>query len=202
MYTISDQDDSGAWIRRSFPSIFYICSPGNFDKATWTGFSTDWPGADPETISREWLARNIQQGHGPLGAVYPDIAYGLEGDTPSFLSLIPNGLNDPEHPNYGGWGGRYELYTPKFEDENWQPSYSYTVRPVPESRPLWTNAVDSYTPPDGSRPPVRLASSRRYTSPSRPRSGGGATRFRMILPHGCAGQASHFHSATIRRSWF
>jgi hypothetical protein len=162
VYTISDQDDSGAWIRRSFPSVFYICSPGNFDKATWTGFSTGWPGADSEVISREWLARNIQQGHGPLGAAYPDIAYGMEGDTPSYLALIPNGLNDPEHPNYGGWGGRYELYQPTFEDANWQPSYSYTVRPVPETRPLWTNAVDTYTPlgwkppadAPGMRPPV------------------------------------------------
>jgi hypothetical protein len=31
----------------------------------------------------------------------------MEGDTPSFLHLIPNGLNDPEHPEQGGWGGRY-----------------------------------------------------------------------------------------------
>ena len=34
---------------------------------------------------------NIQQGHGPLGAAYPDVAWGMEGDTPAFLSLIPNG---------------------------------------------------------------------------------------------------------------
>jgi hypothetical protein len=146
VYTISDQDDSGAWIRSNFPDVFYICSPGNFDKATWPGFSNAWPGANNEVISNEWLARNIQQGHGPLGAAYPDIAYGMEGDTPSYLSLIPNGLNDPEHPNYGGWGGRYELYKPEFTDGNWKPSYSYTVRPVPETRPLWTTAVDTYTP--------------------------------------------------------
>jgi len=25
----------------------------------------------------------------------------MEGDTPSFLNLISNGLNDPEHPDYG-----------------------------------------------------------------------------------------------------
>lgn len=40
----------------------------------------------------------------------------------SYMSLIPNGLNDREHPNYGGWGGRYELYTPKFEDTDWRPT--------------------------------------------------------------------------------
>lgn len=33
----------------------------------------------------------------------------MEGDTPSFLGLIPNGLNAPEHPEWGGWGGRYIL---------------------------------------------------------------------------------------------
>jgi hypothetical protein len=32
----------------------------------------------------------------------------MEGDTPSFLYLVPNGLNAPEHPEWGGWGGRYE----------------------------------------------------------------------------------------------
>ncbi len=31
----------------------------------------------------------------------------MEGDTPTFLYLIPNGLNVPEEPKYGGWGGRY-----------------------------------------------------------------------------------------------
>lgn len=31
----------------------------------------------------------------------------MEGDTPSFLGLLPNGLNEPEHPEWGGWGGRY-----------------------------------------------------------------------------------------------
>ncbi|KAK7051740.1 hypothetical protein R3P38DRAFT_1629015 [Favolaschia claudopus] len=33
----------------------------------------------------------------------------MEGDTPSFLGLLPNGLNAPEHPEWGGWGGRYIL---------------------------------------------------------------------------------------------
>ena len=38
VYTISDQDDSGPWIRKNFPSVFYIVSPGyNYDLATWKG---------------------------------------------------------------------------------------------------------------------------------------------------------------------
>jgi hypothetical protein len=33
--------------------------------------------------------------------------YIIEGDTPSFLYLIQNGLGVPEQPSYGSWGGRY-----------------------------------------------------------------------------------------------
>jgi hypothetical protein len=47
-----------------------------------------------------------------MGLVYPDVAYGMEGDMPAFLGLIANGMNDPSHPSYGGWGGRFALYTP------------------------------------------------------------------------------------------
>ena len=31
VYSISDQDDAGAWIRREFPDLFYIVSPSNQD---------------------------------------------------------------------------------------------------------------------------------------------------------------------------
>jgi hypothetical protein len=31
----------------------------------------------------------------------------MEGDSPSFLGLITNGLNNPARPEWGGWGGRY-----------------------------------------------------------------------------------------------
>ena len=30
-----------------------------------------------------------------------------EGDTPSFLYLVQNGLSDPMHPDWGSWGGRF-----------------------------------------------------------------------------------------------
>ena len=103
VYTISDQDDSGPWIRKNFPSVFYVVTPGyNYTKATWLGITMGLPGSNAEVVSTDWLAKNIQQGHGPLGAAYPDVAYGMEGDTPAFLNLISNGLNDSEHPNFGG----------------------------------------------------------------------------------------------------
>lgn len=144
VYTISDQDDSGAWIRRSFPDLFYVVSPGGYGAGTWTGINTLIDGADNETISNGWLREHIQEGHGPLGAIYPDVAYGMEGDTPSWLSLVPNGLSVPEHPDWGGWGGRYELYTPPIATMD--PSGFSNVPIEPESRPIWTNAIDSYTP--------------------------------------------------------
>lgn len=149
VYTISDQDDSGPWIRENFPSIFFVVTPGyNYGNATWRGIASNSPGSDTESVSNDWLANHIQQGHGPLGAAYPDVAYGMEGDTPAYLSLINNGLNNPEHPNFGGWGGRYELYLPEFKDSNTgtfrRPNWP---EDKPETRPIWTNASDSIVSP-------------------------------------------------------
>ncbi len=144
VYTISDQDDSGIWIRNTFPDVFYIVSPGdNYGDATWTGINTFVKGIDNSEISNEWIAENIQQNHGPLGAEYPDVAWGVEGDTPAFLSLIPNGLNYAEHPEWGAWGGRYEHYKPDFSKTKEGGSI---VRIAPETRPIWTNANDAFTP--------------------------------------------------------
>ena len=145
IYTISDQDDSGPWIRNTFPSIFFVVTPGyNYGNATWRGIASNSPGSDLESVSKDWLANHIQQGHGPLGAAYPDVAYGMEGDTPAYLGLINNGLNDPERPNFGGWGGRYELYLPEFTDSNigaWP--RPHWPKDKPETRAIWTNATDS-----------------------------------------------------------
>lgn len=144
VYTISDQDDSGIWLRNNFPDLFYIVSPGDdYGTATWSTINSTIKGLSNKEISNGWLARHIQQGHGPLGAVYPDVAWGMEGDTPSFLSLIPNGLNNPEHPDWGGWGGRYELYQPDFTKLKKGVS---GLPLVAETRAIWTDAADNYTP--------------------------------------------------------
>ena len=47
----------------------------------------------------------------------------------------------PEKPNWGGWGGRYELYTPVYcpGGEN-----IGNVPDEPETRPIWTNASDTF----------------------------------------------------------
>lgn len=116
VYSISDQDDAGPWIRREFPNLFYIVQPstptgGEYYYATWTGISGDayyrnCAGADFTTVTNEWLDANIRA-KGPLGKLYPRFAFIMEGDTPSFLDLIDNGLNAFRRPDWGGWGGRY-----------------------------------------------------------------------------------------------
>lgn len=81
--------------------------------AAWTGISGDkyygfdQGGPDFSKLTKEWFKENVQIG--PLGAAYPDYLFIPEGDTPTFLYLIQNGLGDPEHPDYGSWGGRYNL---------------------------------------------------------------------------------------------
>lgn len=52
------------------------------------------------------VKRDIQTGHGPLCAEY---TIQKEGDTPTFTHLIPNGLNVPMRPAWGGWSGRYSF---------------------------------------------------------------------------------------------
>jgi len=148
VYTISDQDDSGPWIRKEFPELFYIVSPGfsaggAYHYATWSGISGDFfharcAGPDFRLVSNEWLHANIQR-KGPLGKEYPNWDYLMEGDTPSFLNLINNGLSNPEHPEWGGWGGRYEFYTPR--TRRW---FLY-----PETRPFWSDAEDEVMGVDG-----------------------------------------------------
>jgi hypothetical protein len=133
VYTISDQDNSGRWMRITFPNLFYIVSPSEvghheYYKATWTGISGDrqyknGPFHKFELVDNPWLEQNIIKGHGPLGALYPKLKYIMEGDTPSFIGLISNGLGSRKSPSYGGWGGRYVL-----------------CQTYAETRPIWTNA--------------------------------------------------------------
>ncbi|HLL65764.1 MAG TPA: nucleoside hydrolase-like domain-containing protein [Micromonosporaceae bacterium] len=113
VYTISDQDDAGPWLRQNFPGLSYIVSPGtNYGGATWSGISGDvfyanGPRYMFDMVQNPWITTNIIRNHGPLGALYPPVKYIMEGDTPSFLGLVNNGLGWATSPSYGGWGGRY-----------------------------------------------------------------------------------------------
>jgi hypothetical protein len=156
VYAISDQDDAGPWIRREFPALRFVVTPSTQDGeqyyfATWTGISGDRfyrnaPGADFTTFSDEWVNANVR-GKGPLGKLYPFPCCIHEGDTPSFLGLIDNGLASAMSPAYGGWGGRYV----------WR-------QPSGETRPFWTQGGDSYPGRDSSRDTVVGIDAKTYTS--------------------------------------
>lgn len=136
VYSISDQDDAGPWIRREFPQLPYIVKPSransdDYYAATWTGISGDvyyrnGDGADASLVTNEWLDKNIRA-KGPLGKVYPRFLFIMEGDTPSFLGLIDNGLNAYRRPDWGGWGGRY-VY----------------LQPYGENHPIWSQGGDEF----------------------------------------------------------
>ena len=142
VYAISDQDDAGRWLRTTFPQLFYVVSPTTVDgdeyhTATWSGISGDryfrnGPFEHFELVDVPWLTANIREGHGPLGALYPQPIYLMEGDTPSYLGLIANGLCSDASPAWGGWGGRYTLR-----------------QSLGETRPIWTNSRDTVRTSDG-----------------------------------------------------
>ena len=101
------QDGSGQWLLDNFPNLFMIVS-----QKTYHGMF-----AHKSPIGNlEWVNANIREGHGPLGAIYPQSGFypknpGMqEGDTPSFLYLVSavQGLNDPEKPDQESWGGQYK----------------------------------------------------------------------------------------------
>jgi len=121
-YAIADQDRSNktsfetsshAWMRRNFSDdLLFIWE----DSAWWYQVSAAKRGLWPE------YEAHIQH-HGYLGKQYPKYRYGVEGDTPSFLHITPNGLNNPDEPIQAGWGGYSEWGLG--EDKN---GYSYVNR--------------------------------------------------------------------------
>jgi hypothetical protein len=108
IYTITDQDmaynnrmnraySSHMWLRQDFADNL----PFIWDEGTWQ--------EQCELGKRHWQQHKDHiQGRGMLGSEYPTYKWGVEGDTPSFLYLMPNGLNDPEDPRQAGWAGYHE----------------------------------------------------------------------------------------------
>ena len=106
VYAITDQDrgqkttfeiSSHQWMRLEFADdLFFI-----WDECAWK--------YQNGTGKNNWseYATHIQN-HGNLGSQYPKYVWGVEGDTPSFLHIMPNGLNNPDIPNQAGWGGYSE----------------------------------------------------------------------------------------------
>ncbi|KAL1859036.1 hypothetical protein Daus18300_009674 [Diaporthe australafricana] len=154
LYAISDQDDTGAWIRARYPDMFYIVSIHAFNEysaATWPGINVAVCACVAnETVSNPWLDANIRLG--PLGSVYPQIDFGMEGDTPSFLWLVQNGLVYRDRIDWGTWGGRYNLP---------QAPSDYTGQSTTKT---FVNTIDSAIGADGNTWETNQASIWRWRS--------------------------------------
>lgn len=107
-YAITDQDrsykggtpyniSSHQWMRKEFENDLMFL----WDECAWK--------YQNGTGKKNWdeYALHIQN-HGNLGKVYPKYKFGVEGDTPSFLYVMPNGLNNPLVPGQVSWGGYFE----------------------------------------------------------------------------------------------
>ncbi len=112
VHAVYDQDAAGPWIRREFPEVYFILRSH--------GVRGMYRAGDTTLVSSAWVAEHIHASGAALGRLYPDYRGGdiwagrlgpvrgiKEGDTPSFLHLIPNGLNPASAPEWGGWGGRF-----------------------------------------------------------------------------------------------
>jgi len=117
VHDIADQDSLFPHIKANHPGLFYILNRASLQEdkrnAVFRGMYLD---GNEQVTSLDWLNENIIEHHGPLGALYPQKTWTApnpfgamkEGDTPSWFYFLPTGLNVPEHPEYGGWGGRFE----------------------------------------------------------------------------------------------
>ena len=155
---------------------------------TWTGISGDRfyknaPGADFTTFTDEWVNANVRS-KGPLGKHYPLPCCIHEGDTPSFLGLINNGLASFMSPTYGGWGGRYV----------WRTYYG-------ETRPSWTQGGDSYPGRDNSKDTVdRHRRQHLYLGPGDDLALANGVSTRLRCAHGLDDQPGHETPITILKS--
>ncbi|MGB2566969.1 nucleoside hydrolase-like domain-containing protein [Micromonospora citrea] len=105
IYCIWYQDGGGQWIEDNIPGA-KIYEAYKWDNV-WDYQSLSGPSPDhvKAYMTQSWLDTNVKRGHGPLGAAVPQ-TYVSEGDTPSFLPQIDNGLTQYADYTLGGWGGR------------------------------------------------------------------------------------------------
>lgn len=121
LYCIWYQDATGKWIETNIPEAkIYEAGSPNKDggwRTVWDYFNVPgyykperkMPSGIPvetqQYMNKAWLAENVKTNHGALGAAYTQ-PWTSEGDSPSFMPLVDNGLEQHEDYTLGGWGGR------------------------------------------------------------------------------------------------
>ena len=168
VYEDYGQDDAGAWICHNFPEIpwirsldqvFGLMGPGpphippgrsltNREPYVWQPY--------PPTDEGEhlWMKAHIQHDHGPLGALYPDrterdgrFRYLEGGNTSTWIGLVNKGLYDPEHVEWGGWGGRYQTRMIQIPAGQGRVRYGAGEKPY-EPFAMHPDASDKWTDPE------------------------------------------------------
>src|SRR5690606_8059533 len=94
--TISYAKSSHQWMREFGKDLMFCWDECAWKHQNHTGRS-NW----------DQYAVHIQK-HGSLGDLYPKPKWGVEGDTPSFIHIMPNGLSDPDISPQVSWSGYFE----------------------------------------------------------------------------------------------
>ena len=127
----SNPKESGWWILRNFPDVFMILS---YQFMAINGQHGPHPYTDHPLFSQQWLDTNVLNGHGPLGARYPQGRF-AEGNAISFLYFVNPRLGTVNNPFMGSWGGRYNngisgrpalFYTDSSDEtDSWMPVWRW-----------------------------------------------------------------------------
>lgn len=157
VYDINDQDKIFSQMFAEHRLPFYILAkaPEGVDKREGA-YRGVYLGGNENLTSMAWLKENVLENHGPLGKLYPTKTWTApnphgvmkEGDTPSWFFFLENGLNIPEQPELGGWGGRflkneagvYSDATDTFKDKTEARATVYRWRP--DFQNYWAARMD------------------------------------------------------------
>lgn len=110
VFTLNQDETLRDYVRPNWPDLTIIGAYGCWNGIGY-GTSRFVPKAEDAYYASDWMLTNVTRDHGALLAHRPNASGGLfvgEGDSITFLHLIPNGLWGAENPSYGSWGGRFE----------------------------------------------------------------------------------------------
>ncbi|MBN6543483.1 DUF1593 domain-containing protein [Streptomyces bryophytorum] len=154
IYVILDQDTTYKdYIATNWPDVRVVMNNDQFQPMAYK-----WKSRVPTPLQTylqgPWMTQNIVKGPleqdygvGPYHGGGSDFGPGefiSEGDSPSFINEIPNGLRSADDPAYGGWGGRFAQVGPHL----WTDLPSYLGKPGDQVRDVnpYTGANDRAYP--------------------------------------------------------